>query len=285
MPAVDPLFYVVQVIYFTLAAILFGLFAIAHRKETVQNGWALSPRFMWLSCLCCSSSGFLIVQIDPVGALGIFSDPWQLFVGKVDATLLVGSVCASIYMYVLIDYKRDSIPLLVTHVWLASNVGAFLLIFSFALTGAITDNNLWFVLCVLLLMLQEVFIFLGIVISVSKATRLLNSLGPVSDYRKQIRKLWLFLLSATIVIVAALINQGWSLPANFVEQWGKPVPITRWEVFQFRLVAGDLTSLLGHMILLYMLRPPKSQPQLTPPSRISRIITRLPEPTQGAQAV
>lgn len=275
--AVDPRFYVVHVIYFTLGAILFGFFAAAHRKETLQNGWGITPRLVWLTCICCSSFGFLIVQLDPVGAIGIFSDPWQLFVGAVDASLLVGSVCASIYMYLLVSYKGDSLPM-VTYIWLGSNVGALSIVFVLALTEAITDNMFWNVLTLYVIVLQEVCIFLGLSIAIFKITRVLRS--QLTDYRKHIRKLWIIMACSTAIIVAAIVNQtlGITTPAK---AWGMRTPVTDLETFQFKLITADLLTIVAHATLLFMTRPMSNR---EPPTRVVRV-TEASEVSQDSRAI
>lgn len=270
---VDPRFYVVHVIFFTLGAVLFGIFAHALRKEVSQHKWTLAPRTIWLSCLCCSSFGYLIIQIDPVGAMGIFSDPWQMFVGQIDASLLVVSVCASAYMYLLVSYKRNAMPVLVTHGWVGANVASVLAISIFALAGATTNNSFWIAMCMLVLGLQEICLYTGLVITVFKTIRVLNSMQQITDYSKQIRKLWFLLVAGTMLIGGAMANQVINLRIP-IDSWGVPIPVTALGSFRFSLIFADLTTLISHLLLAsLMLRPSnnKNNSRDSEPKRMVRL--------------
>lgn len=266
--AVDPRYYVSHAIYFTLGAVLFGFFLFNLRKEVLLHGWSLAPRCVWLSCLCCSSFGFVIIQLDPVGAMGMFSDPWQIFLGITDATLLVGSVCASSYIYLLISLRSDSIPLFLARIWVACNVGAFVIIFVLSLTTAILNDMFWIVIGFYVLAIQEVCIFLGLAFMTYRTTKVLSSVKQVTDYGTQLRKIWTVSICGTILIASAIANQLAGLPKISVA-WNLPVPISELDTFQFRLIAADLMTLIAHMLLLLLVRPATAQKSSSPVVRLT----------------
>jgi len=257
MTEVSPYYYVVQVIYFTCAATLFGIFAHFFRKEVQLNGWGLTPRWIRSFCLLCSSFGFLVVHLDSFGALGFYSDPWQLAVGHITASMLVGSVCASLYMYVLISFKGETVPLVVIRLWVGSNMGGFVIVFILSMLVTFTNNYFWSFLGSCTLMLQEIFLYFGFLIIVHKTTQMLRAMTQTTDYGTQIRKLWKSWIFASIVIAVALTNQSLNVRAK--AKWGAPVPDTNYRVFEGKMILPDLIILAGHLVLLFMLRPPSNK--------------------------
>lgn len=261
----DIWFYVVQVIYFTCAATLFGIFANYLRKEVQQSGWGLTPKLIRSICLVCSSTGYLMIHLDTFGALGIYSDAWQYFVSHITASMLVGSVCASLYMYVLISFKGESVPLFVIRLWVASNVGGFLIVLVASIILVSTDIIFWSFICSSTLMMQEILLYFGFLIIVYKTTQLLSTMTQTTDYGAQIRKLWKSWFFASCVIAVALANQ--SLQLRGKAKWA-PVPVTNHELFEARMILGDLIFLAGHLVLLFMLRPPTKSKGLFSMTRI-----------------
>lgn len=269
MTEVSAYFYVVQVIYFTLAATLFGIFAHFFRKEVQLNGWGLTPRWIRSFCLLCSSFGFLVVHLDSFGALGFYSDPWQLAVGHITASMLVGSVCASLYMYVLISFKGETVPLVVIRLWVASNMGGFVIVFILSMLVTFTNNYFWSFLGSCTLMLQEIFLYFGFLIIVHKTTQMLRAMTQTTDYGTQIRKLWKSWIFASIVIAVALTNQSLNVRAK--AKWGAPVPVTNYSVFEGKMILPDLILLAGHLVLLFMLRPPSNNKRNSKHTTLARI--------------
>lgn len=256
MTAVSPYFYVIQALYFTLGAILLGIFANFLRNEVQLNGWGLTPRLVRSLCLVCSSLGFVIVQLDTFGALGMYSDPWQLALGHIDGSLLIGAVCSSLYLYVLISFKAESVPLVVVRIWIASNVGGLLIVFGNSMFLGATGNMFWSYLCTVTLLVQEILLYMGFLIVVCRTTRVLKAMGHTMDYKAQIYKLWKVMFCAACVFTLAFAIQTPKLGTVF---WGNPVPVSNLEEFKFALMVPDLVLLAGHLVVLFMLRPPKSR--------------------------
>lgn len=278
--AVDPLFYIPHVIYFTLGAILFGFFAQALRAEIDQRGWMISPRSLWISCMCCSSFGFLVVQLDPVGALGLFSEPWQIFLRQTDGTMLLVSFCSAIYMYVIVSYTKykAKVPRVFAGVWAASNVASLFLVFVSELIGAITNNIFWFGIGMLTVILHELIIFLGMLISVHQVMKLLQDLeAKGSSFQLQRRKLNIVRGVTTVLAVISIANLIFTGNiSNQLMGWGQPVPVLKLDNFDFNLVQLDLMCVLAHACLLYILRRPRDDDSRST-SRITERISQLPD--------
>jgi len=143
---VDGWYYVFQLINFPISAIIFGICIRAFWREVEENGWVVSPRFVWFGCLIMSSFLFCVLQLDPSASLGIFQHRWRAFIGFFDSSLLINAIYATFYMYMIVLSKRhlQEIPALHTYVWIVVNILSTLFVGITCLVGAITDNHFWF---------------------------------------------------------------------------------------------------------------------------------------------
>lgn len=256
------MYYALHGIYFVLAVVLCGLFLHSLYVEVKEHGWVVSPRFVWCASLCLSSFVFWLIQIDPVGALGVYTEEWVDFIGVFDGVLILNSVCAAVYMYLRICYLqfKSDVPLLLTRSWVASSVVASVLVFIFTLTGAITSNYFWIALAVVVITVQEFLIIVSLLRSLHGVIKLLRQIEEQTgiNYRAQRRKLEIIRALALVVAGATIVNQIISMNMiGGLSSWGQPFPRVSLEEFSITPFFAGSSALVTHAILYFMLRRPR----------------------------
>lgn len=216
--AVDPLYYLVQLILFPVAAILFGVSLHALWREIETHGWVLTARCVWRICLTLSSFAFCIMELDPTSVLGILPTAWRNEVESIASGLLFNSACSTFYMYIIVLSKRHltkgKVPPLFTNVWVAANTSATIGTFFSGLVGAITNSGFWLGIAIVILTLQEIAIGAIVHYSLHKMTKLLAELETQSSvtYNSQRRKLWIIRIIATALICIDITNEFTKAP-------------------------------------------------------------------------
>lgn len=262
----NPLYYVVHLIIFPIAAVVFGIFLRNCGLEVAANGWVLSPRFVWHSSLCVSSALFCLLQLDPSSMLGIIPAPWRNFLGHLLTCLLLNALCSTLYMYIIVLAVRylptAQVPPLFTKLWIAASVLSTLLAFCMALTGAIMDRSNWFGIAVIVTLLQEMVILVFTHTGLHKLGSLLKELElqTKTSYVTQRRKLWIIRIVLTVLI---LCHEGNIFgPGSVIYTIANPEPAHRFdpEVFDLIYPVQDVLLALAHLTLVYVSNRPTNSP-------------------------
>lgn len=210
---VDPLYFVVQLILFPTAGVLFGIFLHELRLEVQEYGWQLSPRCVRHLCLCASSFVLWVAALDPTSVLGIFPTPWRYFIESVSFGLVINSLSSTLYMYFTVLSKRYlsnmQVPACYTALWILPNVIFGLANALTALIGAILDDSFWTGVSVAVIFSQEMSLVILVHASLHYMQTLLTELEQTSsaNFKAQKRKLWVIRLLATLIIGLGTFTQ------------------------------------------------------------------------------
>lgn len=250
---------------FPLSAVIFGYFLNALWLEISTKGWELSPRCVWRWCLTTSSFFFCVLELDPCSVLGILPTSWRIGVECAVGTVLLNSASSTFYMYIVVLSKRhlakSSSPSLVTNpnLWIVSNVSATVANFIMGLSGAITNNALFFGIALLTVASQEVILLVVVHVTLHKMGSLLKELETQMkiDYKVQRRKLWLIRIVGTGIIVFDIVNQ-FTKSDSLLNGLFHPAPPIDYDPAVFNPTAPLLSVVLGlaHLTLLYAMQRP-----------------------------
>jgi len=257
---VDPTCYIPHILFFCCGAIFFGLFLNALLSEHAEHGWVTSPRMVWFSSLTLSSFVFVLLQVDPYTALGIFPIGWQHFLAWFQTSLLITSVGATLYMFLIILYCRHQllVPVLITRLYIFANIAANVFVFLISMVGAVTNNSFWFSVTGWAIVIQELAIFFGYTAALTKVDWLLAELERDGlDFKAQRRKLAILRFSTAALCLAAIASQLSGAYTPLRMEWGAPVEPFDVRIFRIELMFGDFLSLIAMLILYYTLRRPK----------------------------
>lgn len=265
VPAVNPGYYLAQLIVFPISVVLFGAFLYVLGIEIASHGYVLSARFVWLACLCVSSSFFCIMLLDPSSALGILPPQWRRCVGYVANSLLLNSAISTFYMYMVVLSARHmtKVSSLFTNVWIFSNALATSLNSLSGLIGGITDNAFWFGICATIVSSQEVVIAGIVNVSSHKMDALFRELELTlgANFGAQRRKLWIIRIIGTLLIIIDITNSILPDDSDFhyLSEPG-PTPGLNYEEFDATPTIGQVLTIVAHAAMLYALQRPTGQP-------------------------
>lgn len=261
----DPLYYLVQFIFFPLAAVVFGLFLNALVHEITTSGWELSPRCVWRWCLTVSSFFFCIMELDPCSVLGILPTAWRNGVECTVASVILNSASSTFYMYIIVLSKRHlskaSSPSLITNptLWIVSCVLATVANIIVALGGAITDNGFWFGISLFIVAAQELILLAVVNVTLHKMGSLLSELEAQTsmNYTMQRRKIWIIRIVITALIVIDISNE-FTKDDSYLNGLFNPAPPLGYDPTVFDPSAPILSVLmaLAHLVLLYAMQRP-----------------------------
>jgi len=262
--AVDPLYYLVQIIIFPIAAITFGFCLHTLGLEIAAHGYVLSPRCVFHLCICMSSFTFCILQLDPSSVLGILPTQWRYFVGYAITSFLLNTGASTFYLYVVVLSARhlssSKVPPMFTNLWTFANILTTTLELLAGLIGGITDNAFWFGICNLIVIVQELTL-LGLVHVVGhKLGSLLKELEKQvgTKYRVQRQKLWFIRIATTILICTNTAN---ALVRGDFSTLTEPRPSIGFDPAHFdpSYPIPDILITLAHLVLLYAMQKPQRE--------------------------
>lgn len=252
-----------SLINFPISAIIFGICANNLWREVETSGWVLSARCVWFSCLVVSTFTFLILQLDPSATLGIFHPTWRAFVAFFDTSLVINTVHATLYMYLIVLSKRhlQQVPRLHTYLWIGVNIVSTVFIVTVSLVGAITDNHFWFAIGLVGLVTQELFLLVANNVNLFRVSQLFIELEATThvSYSVQRRKLLIlrvvFNVLAVTTIVASLLVKNAGLEALWSPE---KIPVISYdpETFDIFYLMPDWLTISTHMMLMYAMRKP-----------------------------
>lgn len=261
IPSIDPFYFLIQLIVFPAAAVILGFFLHAFGLEFATHGCVLSPRFIWLTLFCLSGFTFCVLELDPCSVLGILPTQWRALIEYILASLLLNSAFVTVYMYVIVLSKKhlSKLPLTFTNLWVIANVLATLAIIGVGIVGAAENNALWFGICDILVMIQELLLVAFFHIGLHKVATLLNYLEAQSgiSYTVQRRKLWVIRIAVTLLLCIDIANEL-SDEEQSVYAIPNPRPPYSWdpEVFEITSVVPSVLFSIAETLFLYaMWRP------------------------------
>lgn len=239
-----------------------GVFLQMLQAEVAQAGdWKVSPRKIYFVTLCVATSVFVLLQIDPYTALGIYPIQWQTFLGWFGTSLLVSAVCAALYLFVLVLYGQHhlEVPSCLTYSYFIANAAGITLVFISSMIGATTDNQFWFSITGWMIIIQELVITIGQTWSLTKVDLVLKSLEKNGfDYRTQRRKLLVFRIAIVAICIAAVTNQLTGVYSPLRLTYGVHIKDLDLSACNINVIAGDFLSLVAMAVLWNTFRRPSN---------------------------
>lgn len=163
------------------------------------------------------------------------------------------------YMTVLSARHLSKLSPLFTNLCIIANLSATLLTIIMGLTGAITENALWFGICALIMVAQELII-MGIVnVSSHRMGHLFDEFEAQTgtSYQVQRRKLWIIRITTTVLVLISVANVFLSETGNVYALASPRRPIGfSLEAFDATYPIPDVLTALAHVVLLYALQRP-----------------------------
>lgn len=269
-----PLVYVFQLVPFVWGSVLFGTFLYALRSEFLLNGFLVTPRFFWCSCLCVSSFIFILLQLDPLGALDMYPPPLIKFLEWVGTSLLLDSVSCALYLYLIVLYQQHlaQVPRLLFLMWSGINLTATFLVLLVCVIGSASNNYFWYGICIVIVIVHELLIAVLLNVSLSKITSILKTMSSDGSndpiFKAAIRKIRFVRLVCTSILCFVLGHQLFG-SESFLEllAWGQPIPAYPIGEFVLDFWIPPILLCAVHTLLLYTLR----RPQQKPSTRVDRI--------------
>jgi hypothetical protein len=263
--AVDPIYYVLQILFFVWGAVLLGFFGKGLVDELKAHSW-LAPRGLWLTCLCCAVGFFVILQFDPRGILEIYSPNWIKFLEWVTLVALLDAFAFTAYMYLIVLYRQQmsSVPEGIRNMWLSVNCGFSVLHLLIAFIGSASNNIFWFAVDSLVLVLHEAILVIVLNVSICKLSQGLRrqtleigAVGTTSNFKSALRKIWYLRIIVTVVAIVAGIYQLFD-PGNAIDRltWGSQIKHYDNSKFSSVSLVSPLGSTGLYTLLLYMSRRP-----------------------------
>lgn len=274
---IDPAFYVCQIVFFVWAAVLLGCFIKAVIDEVAihgwtRSGWFLSPRIIWLLCLCTTAGLFMVTQFDPRGALGIFNTPILKFVEWMTLVSLLVSIALTAYMYLIVMFRQNmnSMPKKARNFWFGLNLSFIFVHMIVSLIGSIGNNSRWYTADSVLLLVHEAILICVLYFAchklaqgLRKQTNDVNAIGDSSNFNAALRKLCLVRIISIVVYAFATAFQLF-IPSGLIDKLASPsatTELTPYQAYRFSpaLLVTPILELGLLSFLLYMCQRPQEK--------------------------
>jgi hypothetical protein len=248
-------------------AILLGFFAKSLVDEVTLKGWK-TPRAVWASSLCLSSTVFVIHYLDPRTILGLYPANILKLIESIEIITLASAFGFSGYMYLIALYQRNmnSVPKYLRNVWLLIMITFSVLHAVFSILGASTGNLYWFGVDGFILATHEMVMTAVLNYSIFKLGLYLHelnkeksSLGAQStNFHNALRKMTYVRVCSIMMTVFAVSYQILS-PGSARDRVAKPFTPIFYDTSTFSglTVIPALLACGLHSLLLYMLRRPQ----------------------------
>lgn len=261
------MYYPPQIVYFVCSAVLAGPIFYWFYFETRDN--SLSPRWLWLLCLCFGASSLMFHAVDPWGMLGIFPFLFVKFIDYLSMFLLLQCIACAAYLYLVLFFRqvKTHTPKYLKPLWLSFNVTIFTLETLSLTLACATDNLFWLgVLDSILVPVQDLLFFFIWNLNIMKIMQHLNAKSPTlldsSMLHAALRKLRC-LCVISYVFVPLLV--GFSMGAfnntwDRLARWGEKISDHQFdEQFHVVLLFSPVLKCAGLSAFLYMLRRPQTK--------------------------
>jgi len=286
---INPLWYAYQVVFFVLGAVIFG-YVLRCMISEAANGLR-SIRFAWAICLCISSGLFVLLFLDPRGALGLYPFPVIKLIEWAEILSLDNSLAFAGYTYMVAAYRRNrkSVPEYVRTCSIVGSILGTLVHVVLSVVGAATGNLYWFGVDAVVLVIQECLQLLVINVTLHTLSAYLKSLtqekstlGVVgTDFNSTLKKMMRVRVMSGLSVACGILIQI-ALPGiGALERLARPYsPIF---VDNTVFVPTQCLSPLGvcglNCLFLYIIKRPQSDSEkssmqrpttATASSRVSR---------------
>jgi len=267
MVSAHPAFFASQVVFFVWGAILLGFFVKCLVDEVTLKGWHTS-RTAWSCFLCVSSTIFVIDQLDPRTALGLYPPQALKLIEWSALIALTQSIAFAGYVYMAAMYQRNmgSVPPFLRNFWFCFNVVFSVTHLVLGIIGSATDTSLWYGISETLLVIQEIAITTVLNVSIYKLSTYLRQLsqeinvigGTATNYSTALRKMFSVGVYITAITTAACIFEL-AAPGHAVDNLSRPnAPILYvTATFSGQSLIYPVLACFLHSLLLYMIRRPQ----------------------------
>jgi len=269
MGETDPIYYGTHVLFFVVAAVLFGFFVKCLIDEVGIKGWKTN-RALWACCLCLSSGVFVLNMLDPRAALGLYPPNILKLIDWVEVITLASSFAFTGYMYLVALYQRNmnAVPTHMRNAWLALMITFSLVHAVLSVIGVSTGNLYWFGVDGFILATHEILMTCFLNFSICKLSLYLHELNkeketlgaPSSNFQTALRKMMYVRVGSIMMTIFAVGFQTVS-PGSSVSKISKPFTPITYDNATFSIMNMISPCLITglHVLILYMMRRPQSK--------------------------